>query len=257
MSLIKRQNRVLLIAVSIALVVAVWALANHHAKPGQTKPASSQATSAAKASGLDKKRFSLTDPTSVWVIVNKTHPLVPATYVPNDLVVPDVPLRVPGNETMQLRAATAQSLVQLFRSAKTSGINLMLASGYRSHSYQVSLYNGYVQSQGQAAADTLSARPGYSEHQTGLAADVEPLTKKCELDACFKDTPEGQWVAANAYKFGFIIRYSADKTAVTGYAFEPWHIRYVGAPLALELHNAHVETLEEFFHVRGGTAYAN
>jgi zinc D-Ala-D-Ala carboxypeptidase len=218
---------------------------------------SNKGTVATKSSTFDKKRFSLTDPTSLWVVANKQHPLQPKTYAPSDLSVPKVPLRVPGNETMQLRAASAEALQTMFTAAKTSSINLMLSSGYRSYEYQVSLYNGYVQSQGQAAADIQSARPGYSEHQTGLAADVEPVSKKCELDVCFKDTPEGVWVAANAYKYGFIIRYPADKTAVTGYEFEPWHIRYIGVALAGEMHAAHVATLEEFFGVSGGRVYAN
>jgi D-alanyl-D-alanine carboxypeptidase len=125
----------------------------------------------------------------------------------------------------------------------------MLSSGYRSYDYQVGLYNGYVKSQGQATADTQSARPGYSEHQTGLAVDIEPASKKCELDACFADTPEGKWLVANAYKYGFILRYTQDKTAVTGYAYEPWHFRYVGTPLATEMHNQNVATLEEFFNL--------
>ena len=245
------------ITIFVVLGAGVWLVTNHHSKTKPSKSTTSQKFGASPVAAFDKKRFSLTDPTSLWVIVNKQHPLNPVTYVPNDLVVPGVPLRVPGNETMQLRQAAAQSLTQLFASAKASDINLMLSSGYRSYEYQVSLYNGYVQSQGQATADTQSARPGYSEHQTGLAADVEPINRKCELENCFKDTPEGQWVATNAYKFGFIIRYVADKTAVTGYTFEPWHIRYIGAPLAQELHDEHTETLEEFFNVPGGAHYIN
>ena len=204
---------------------------------------------------FDKTKYSLTDPASIWVVVNKQHPLDPKSYTPTDLVVPDIPLRVPGNESMQVRKATATALEAMFAAAKTDGLSLMLSSGYRSYNYQVDLYGGYVKTQGQATADTQSARPGFSEHQTGLAADLEPTSKTCELDVCFKDTPEGAWVAANAYKYGFIIRYTSDKTAVTGYEFEPWHVRYIGTELATELHNTNVETLEEFFGVTGGTTY--
>src|SRR6266702_851827 len=91
--------------------------------------------------GFNKKQYSLTDPTSIWIIVNKQHPLSPKNYAPSDLVVPSVPLRVPGNESMEVRQVTATALQTMFASAKAQRINLMLASGYRSYSYQVSLYN--------------------------------------------------------------------------------------------------------------------
>ncbi len=204
---------------------------------------------------FDKNQYSTTDPNSIWVVVNKPHPLTPTSFAPTDLVMPNIPLRVPGNESMQVRAATATALEQLFAGAKQASLNLMLSSGYRSYNYQVSLYNGYVKSEGQTAADTQSARPGHSEHQSGLAADIEPASRNCEVDQCFAATPEGKWLAANAYIYGFIIRYPADKVAITGYEYEPWHIRYIGAPLATELHNQGIETLEEFFGVSGGPSY--
>lgn len=250
----KKTQIVLLFTVILAGLVWV-AFGQHNNAATQVTPQShSPMPSPAQ---FDKKRYSLTDPTSIWVIVNKQHPLQPKDYIPADLVVPTVPLRVPGNESMQLRQITATNLEDMFTAAKASGINLMLSSGYRSYQYQVSLYNGYVQTQGQAVADTQSARPGFSEHQTGLAADVEPVSRTCEVDTCFKDTPEGQWLAANAYKYGFIIRYTAGKTAITGYEFEPWHVRYVGTALSTEMHDKHIETLEEFFGVTGGTTYVN
>jgi len=209
----------------------------------------------ATISGFNKKQYSLTDPTSIWIIVNKQHPLNPKDYAPSDLVVPNVPLRVPGNESMEVRHVTATALQTMFAAAKSQGINLMLASGYRSYGYQVSLYNGYIQTQGQATADTQSARPGYSEHQTGLAADLEPASRICEVEQCFAGTAEGKWLVANAYKYGFIIRYSADKVAVTGYEYEPWHVRYVGTALSGEMRQEGIETLEEFFGVSGGPNY--
>lgn len=204
---------------------------------------------------FDKRQYSTTDPSSIWVVVNKQNALRPKDYVPNDLVVPNVPLRVPGNESMQLRQATATAMQEMFAGAKKDGIDLMLSSGYRSYTYQVNLYNGYVASQGQATADTQSARPGYSEHQTGLAADVEPLSKNCEVESCFGDTPEGKWVAANAYKYGFIVRYPTGDESITGYEPEPWHVRYVGTKLATELHRTNTATLEQFFGIKGGTVY--
>jgi D-alanyl-D-alanine carboxypeptidase len=257
---LKNTSRKGLFTVVTVIVLALLLLGFFIVHRGKKDDAASgsagtNAATGAKTDSFDKKQYSLTDPKSIWVIVNKPHGLDPLDYAPSDLTVPSVPLRVPGNESMQVRKVTASALEQLFAGAKSAGLNLMLASGYRSYAYQVGLYNGYVQSQGQAAADTTSARPGHSEHQTGLAADIEPAAKSCELDACFGATPEGKWLAANAYKYGFIIRYTEDKVSITGYEYEPWHVRYVGIPLAAELHNTHVETLEEFFGVSGGTNY--
>lgn len=217
-------------------------------------PVSSTSTGAAQAnSGFNKQEYSLTDPNSLWVIVNKQHPLSPADYAPGDLVVPNVPLRAPGNESMQLRVSTAQALEKMFAAAKADGVNLQLSSGYRSYNYQVGTYNSYVKQGGQTYADTISARPGFSEHQTGLAVDIEPVSRQCEIVDCFANLPEGKWLAANAYKYGFLMRYPADKLNITGYDYEPWHFRYIGTPLSIELHAQHTETLEEFFGVSGGS----
>jgi zinc D-Ala-D-Ala carboxypeptidase len=206
---------------------------------------------------FDKTQFSLTDPMSVWAVVNKRRPLNPVSYVPNDLVVPNVPLRVPGNESMKLHKATATALEAMFTDAKTEGVNLMLSSGYRSYSFQTSLYGSYVKNSSTAEADKTSARPGYSEHQTGLAADIEPIDGKCDVEVCFETTPEGIWLKGNAYKYGFIIRYVADKTQITGYSYEPWHIRYVGADLSNELHKTGITTLEEFFGLDAAPDYSS
>ena len=205
---------------------------------------------------FDKTQYSTTDPVSMWIIVNKQHPLHPIDYTPRDLVVPNIPLRVPGNESMQVRKVTATALETMFAAAKKQGINLMLSSGYRSYEYQVGLYNGYVQSEGKTVADTQSARPGYSEHQTGFAADLEPASRTCEVDQCFASTPEGKWLAANAYKYGFIIRYASGLDSITGYEYEPWHVRYIGTNLSEEMHKEGVLTLEQFFGIKGGTTYA-
>ncbi len=250
----KKQLLVVLIIIVVAAAIVVWVRSTASA------PSGSQATTNANQHRLtpiayDKHQYSTAAPTSIWVVVNKQHALDPADYIPSDLVFPDIPLRVPGNESMQVRKVTATALQVMFAAAKTQGINLMLSSGYRSYNYQVNLYNGYVQSEGQAVADTQSARPGYSEHQTGLAADLEPASKTCEVDQCFANTAEGKWLAANAYKYGFIIRYPKDLDAITGYEYEPWHVRYVGTSLSTEMHKEGVQTLEQFFGIAGGTSY--
>ncbi|WP_256030775.1 M15 family metallopeptidase [Leifsonia xyli] len=99
------------------------------------------------------------------------------------------------------------------------------------------------------------ARPGHSEHQTGFAVDISAVPAQCSLSACFAQTPQGEWLAANAWRFGFLLRYPEDKVAVTGFMFEPWHYRYIGVPLATHLHATGVTTLEEFFGLPSGTGF--
>ncbi|MEO8105230.1 MAG: M15 family metallopeptidase [Candidatus Saccharibacteria bacterium] len=201
--------------------------------------------------------YSTNDPNSLWVITNKQHALNPPNYVPSKLVVPNIPLRsnITSSEEY-VRSDTASALNTLFSAAKSEAINLNLQSGYRSYGYQGSLYNRYVTQQGLAVADSQSARPGYSEHQTGLAADLGGSSDPaCDVEQCYASTAEGKWLAANSYRFGFIVRYPADKQNITGYSYEPWHIRYVGTELSQEMHAKGISTLEEFFHVTGGENY--
>ncbi len=252
------RKKIIFAVVVVLAIIGVVLMLTKIKKPTPTNQNGSptvKSNQPSPAPSFDKSKYSINDPTSLWVVVNKPRALNPISYAPSDLRVPQIPLRVPGNESMQVRKDTATALETMFAAAKTERINLMLSSGYRSYSYQVSLYNGYVQSLGKAAADQQSARPGHSEHQTGLAADIEPTSRNCEVEQCFANTKEGQWLAANAFKFGFIIRYSADKVAVTGYEYEPWHVRYVGVELATEMHNKNIKTLEEFFNVPGGPSY--
>ncbi|MCU1523284.1 MAG: hypothetical protein JWO18_178 [Microbacteriaceae bacterium] len=197
--------------------------------------------------------MSIDDPTSIWVVENKLRPLNPPTYVPPDLV--ETPVAHLNPPTLRKEAADA--MVAMFAAAKAEGAGgMQLQSAYRSYAVQVKVYNGYVGSLGRARADAQSARPGFSEHQTGLAADISALPLTCALAACFGQTPQGMWLAANAYRFGFLLRYPADKTPVTGFIYEPWHFRYIGVPLATEMHDTGVTTLEEFFGLPAAPEYA-
>lgn len=196
---------------------------------------------------FNKKQHSLDDPSSIWVVVNKKRPLSPATFAPSDLVAPSIPLRLNANNPeMQVRQVTADALKTMNDQAKKDNITFMLASGYRSYALQVSVYGSNVKQLGISGADSQSARPGYSEHQTGLAADLEPVSHKCEVEDCFATTPEGQWLAAHAYEYGFVIRYQKDAQPTTGYKYEPWHVRYVGTELAKQIHTTNMP-LETFF----------
>lgn len=216
-------------------------------KPNETKQTTNNTQT---APSFDKKKYSITDPTSLWVIVNKNRALNPPTYAPADLVTPNIPLRSnPGSEEMKLRTEAAQALEHMVAAAKQQGAQLKLASGYRSYTTQVAVYNNEVRQYGQKQADSESARPGKSEHQTGLVADLQDANGQCVVADCFKDLAEGKWVAEHAWEYGFIVRYQPGKEAITGYRYEPWHIRYIGADLAAELHKQNILTLEEFFDV--------
>lgn len=187
------------------------------------------------------------------MVVDKLRPLNPKDYVPADLVQTPVAHANPP----ALRAEAADAMVAMFAAAKAEGAGgMQLQSAYRSYTTQVVVYNRYVSQVGQAGADAQSARPGFSEHQTGLAADISSLPATCVLAACFGDTPQGTWLVANAYRFGYLLRYPADKVAVTGYMYEPWHFRYIGAALATEMHDEGVTTLEEFFGLPPAPDYA-
>ncbi len=197
---------------------------------------------------FDKNKNSITDPSSIWVVVNKINPIRPNDYAPSDLVVPDILLRNSSTSPeMLVRSEAASALKKMSDAANAESIGLRLASGYRSYGLQIVIYNNYVKTQGQAVADSQSARAGFSEHQTGLTVDLEPANRKCEIADCFADTAEGKWLAANAYKHGFILRYPPDSQPIVGYKYEPWHFRYVGTELSNEMNKTGQKYLERFF----------
>lgn len=185
-------------------------------------------------------------PDSTSVVVNKERPLVPADYAPEDLSSVDGQL---------LRTDAAEALKTMQQAAAADGVTVLAISGYRSYAAQSELYRGYTSQYGSDQADTISARPGHSEHQTGLAVDIAAPDGRCSLQACFEDTPAGAWAAENAHRFGFILRYPAGASAVTGYTYEPWHLRFVGADLARAVHGSGISTLEEYFQLPAAPDY--
>ncbi len=204
---------------------------------------------------FDSMLYSINEPASPWWVVNKTRPL-PSGYIPNDLAVPDVKLRLgESQEQMQFSKQATADLKSMFEAAKLDNITLVFGSGYRSEALQRQFYNSYVAKDGQAAADTYSARPGTSEHQTGLSFDATNATQTCHLEICFYSQPEGAWLKENAHSYGFIIRYPDGKQAITGYQYEPWHMRWVGKELAAEMKKSGVSTLEEFFELPAAPDY--
>ena len=148
------------------------------------------------------------------LVANKSYP-IPADYAPGGLT-----------------AETQAAFNRIQQAMQQEGMSLWVASGYRSYSYQQQLYRNYVARDGQAAADRYSARAGYSEHQTGLAFDVN------QVNDSFAATPQAKWLASHAHEYGFIIRYPKGMEGVTGYQYEPWHLRYVGVETAIAVYKS-------------------
>lgn len=187
------------------------------------------------------------NPESITVLVNKQYAL-PSSYEPKDLVYPNVPFTFKEQiEKRKMRKEAAQALEKLFAGAKKDGIYLAGVSAYRSHATQTSVYNNYVKKDGEEKARTYSAVPGHSEHETGLAIDVSGSDGKCAAEDCFGSTKEASWLAKHASEYGFIIRYLKGKESITGYQYEPWHIRYVGTEMAKDIAAKGI-TLEEYFN---------
>jgi D-alanyl-D-alanine carboxypeptidase len=182
---------------------------------------------------FDKTLHSIDDPRSPWVVVDKHRPLHPITYVPPDLVAP----RIPHTNPPLLRKEAAAAAERLFAGAKADGVHLVSTSTYRSYAVQKQILASDTAQGGAAYADRIDMRPGYSEHQTGWAIDIGSSTRPAvDFDGRMAGTPEGRWLAANAWKHGFHLSYPKDRESITGISFEPWHFRYVGTPLATELH---------------------
>lgn len=199
--------------------------------------------------------ISLSDPARIWVVVNKGRPLQPADYAPADLGA--VPLQM-TTLSGQVRSDVAAAVGEMAEGASAAGVGRIGANnGYRSYGLQVSTYDAHVRSQGQEEADAGSARPGHSEHQTGLALDVVACDGQCGGLDGFGATAQSEWVAAHAWEYGFVVRYEDVGTAVTGYAPEPWHLRYVGVELAAAYHDGGFHTLEDFFGLPAAPDYGH
>lgn len=182
------------------------------------------------------------EPGSILYLASKASPIDPVDYAPKDL-------RRAAGTSVTLRKDTATAVESLFDGAAKAGHRLRLESGYRSYGRQVSLYAQYTRQYGEDFASRISAKAGTSEHQLGLAADVGLASGLCTLKACFGDTAAGKWVAAHAHEFGLIVRYPSDGEKITGYKYEPWHLRYIGVPAATAMDKASIGTFEQYVAV--------
>lgn len=188
-----------------------------------------------------------TMPASYTVLVNRNYPM-PEDYVPEDLVIPGVEYSYKGTyEKSYMRKAVAEAIEKMFKEAsKKKKLKLKVVSAYRSYKRQEAIYQNNINTRGEDDTNKVSAKPGCSEHQTGLAVDVSSDTVNCTIEKSFASCPEGKWLAKNCHRFGFIIRYPKGKSSITGYSYEPWHIRYVGVNLAKYIYKKKI-TLEEYY----------
>ncbi len=194
---------------------------------------------------VDGKKI-VTNPESMTVIVNKQRSF-PDGYEPGDLVEPNVPFSFDGpHEKRHMRKEAADALEKLFAGAEQDGIELRAVSGYRSYNRQKSIYDNSVRTKGEEYTSRVVAVPGMSEHQTGLTIDVSSPSVNNGLEENFGDSTEGKWLAEHAADYGFVIRYLKDREDITGYVYEPWHIRYIGTDLAKDVYKSGM-TLEEYF----------
>ena len=181
------------------------------------------------------------NPNNIDVVVNKQHCFSPIDFVPSDLS---------SYNGFTMSAKIIPSLTAMFTDAATAGSPLTITSSYRSYTNQVATYNNWVAVNGStAAADTVSARPGYSEHQTGFAVDL--AAGSCALE-CFLNSSQYTWLAEHAADYGFIQRYPVGLTSITGYSDEAWHYRYVGTTVAKDMKSKGVKTLEQYWNITGG-----
>ncbi|WP_238996701.1 M15 family metallopeptidase [Paenibacillus pinistramenti] len=206
----------------------------------------SQPQQAVEGAGQNPDTSVVANPDSAAVLINKQFGL-PEDYEPADLVYPDVPFTFSEKiEKRMMRKEAAAALEDMFAAAKKDGIYLAGVSGYRSYERQKTIFENYVKKDGEEKARTYSAYPGYSEHETGLAIDVSGSDGKCAAEDCFGGTPEAEWIAEHAPEYGYIVRYPEGKEDITGYKYEPWHIRYVGKEIAADIAKRNI-TLEEYY----------
>ena len=199
--------------------------------------------------------IALDDPAHVWVVVNKARPLAPVSFAPSALA--DLPLQM-TTRSGQARTDVAAAVGEMADAAAAEGAGRLGATnGYRSDELQVVTHASHVRNSGQAGADASSARAGHSEHQTGLALDLVACDSSCGAIESFGATVQGQWIAAHAWEYGFIVRYEQGGPGITGYTPEPWHLRYLGRALAAAYHHGGYHTLEEFFGLPAAPDYAH
>lgn len=256
--------RALIGAVAVAaILIPTWGVAARAADPSPSASSSPTASASESPSSTpsptasgDPEVHSIDAADSLWVVVNKQRKLDPVTYLPKTLVKPKSTASLSNPYRLPMTKVAAKALIAMAADMKSAGAGrLVINSAYRSFASQKSIHAAQVARLGLKAGEALAARPGYSEHQTGLAADVSAAGQGCVIAVCFSNTKGGKWLAANSWRYGFILRYPKGRTSVTGYQFEPWHFRFVGTQLAAEYKARGSKTLEGFWSLPSAPRY--
>lgn len=201
-------------------------------------------------------RLTIDSANQPYVVVNKLRRLDPIDFAPSSLVIMPSSDFLDNSRKLVLAPSAASALVLMAEQMSAEGFGqLFVNSAYRTYDYQVELFESKTRQYGLAGALVRSAKAGHSEHQTGLAVDVSVPAQGCAIMTCFGETVAGKWVAANSWRFGFIVRYEEETTAITGYSYEPWHLRFVGEALAAEYSEKGIHTLEEFWSLPAAEFY--
>ena len=252
------RNRIIfgaiVLLILLGIIFSIRGCAKHHQAKVKAKQEAQQKKSTDPAEEARKKAIKaakkrenpLTEDTGdILMIVNKEYGLS-EEYKPNDLTkVEHCDFSVGSDECHQLKKEPAEAIEEMFAAAREDGYEIIMRTGYRSYGYQAALYESYKEKDGEEAADKYSARPGSSEHQSGLCCDVGIEGK--DLNA-FEGTDEAKWISVNFGKYGVGVRYPQDKEDITGYMYEAWHIRYVGKEAAKYMHEKNL-TLEEYLEL--------
>jgi zinc D-Ala-D-Ala carboxypeptidase len=193
-----------------------------------------------------------------WVILNKSRPLNPIDFAPVDLVAMDSSASLDNSRGLRLTPSAATALEEMAAAMVAEGAGkLFVNSAYRTYEYQAELFEQKIQQYGEAEGILRSAKAGHSEHQTGLAVDVSVPAQGCAIMQCFGDTVGGIWIAENSWRFGYIVRYEEGTSDITGFTYEPWHLRYIGKSLAKMYHDSGMNTLEEFWSLPAAPTYSD
>ena len=245
----KPTNWKVLLGTPMLLGALVFPSVSSYAITTGTSTDISRSTSEVERVTSDVPRTSLYDinsAKSLQVVVNKKRPLNPVEYLPRGKV-------QIGYSWVTKATSDAYGQLKEAVSAKKLG-TLCINSGYRSYSSQTLIHDAKVAALGKTAGEKLAARPGYSEHQTGLAIDVSTTQLGCRIGP-FGVSKASKWIATNAWQYGFVVRYPNGKTPITGYVWEPWHLRFVGLELAADMKAKNISTLEEYFALPAAPKY--
>ena len=242
-----RQNRIIAFCAMITIIMIIISIAVYRSRSSRSEASDSSSALSAEAKSKAQKTSASSSETiseaeeSVPESKHKIEQSNGMTFV-DDILIVNKTYSLPEDYDPGVSQVALNAFNEMAEAASADGISLWINSGYRSYQEQEELYNGYASERGTEAADEVSSRPGHSEHQTGLAFDVN------DTSFSFENSPEADWLNAHCAEYGFIIRFPKEKEKYTGYTYEPWHIRYLGTKLAKEITDSGL-SLEEYLDI--------